>query len=77
MFDKDELCEKIKAIYPDIGECNIDLDVEYDEEQKSWVVHMKKGHKTVKHFLPDEDADACMEGKQCVGLGIEISQFKD
>ena len=77
MFDKKELCEKIKALHPDIGECAIDLDVDYDEEQKSWVVHMKKGHKKIKHFLPDEDADACMEGKQCVSLGLEIGQFKE
>lgn len=77
MFDKNELCEKIKGLYPDIGECSIDLDVDYDEDQKSWVVYMNKGHKKVKHFLPDEDADACMEGKQCVGLGIEIAQFKE
>lgn len=30
MHDKKELCEKIKSIYPDIGECGIDVDVEYD-----------------------------------------------
>ena len=76
MFDNNELCEKIKALHPDIGECDIDLNVDYDKEQQSWVVHMQKGHKKVKHFLPDEDADACMEGKQCVSLGIEIAQFK-
>ena len=43
MFDKNELCEKIRNIYPDIGQCEIDLNVEYDEEQKSWVVYLKKG----------------------------------
>jgi hypothetical protein len=77
MYDKNKLCEKIRALYPDIGECNIDLDVGFDEEQNSWVVYLKKGNREVKHYLPDEDANFCMEGKQCVSLGLEIAQFKD
>ena len=42
MYDKAELCEKIRSIYPDIGECGIDIDVNYDQDQKSWVVYLKK-----------------------------------
>jgi hypothetical protein len=71
------LCEKIKSIYPDIGECGIDIDVDYDEEKQSTVVTLCKGDKTVKHYLPDADADACMAGKQCVALGVEIAQLRD
>ena len=77
MYNKNELCEKIRTLYPDIGECNIDLDVGYDEEQNSWIVYLKKGNREVKHYLSDEDTDFCMEGKQCVSLGLEIAQFKD
>ncbi len=77
MVDKAALCEKIRTIYPDIGECGIDIDVDYDEEKKSTVVYLRKGNKEVKHFLPDEDADACMEGRQCVALGVEIAQLRD
>jgi len=33
--------------------------------------------KSIKHYLPDEDADACMAGKQCVALGVEIAQLRD
>ena len=77
MYDKNELCEKIRALYSDIGECNIGLDVGYDEEQNSWIVYLKKGNREVKHYLPVEDADLCMDGKQCVSLGLEIAQFKD
>ena len=35
MHDKKELCEKIKSIYPDIGECGIDVDVANDETKKA------------------------------------------
>ena len=33
MIDKEELCEKIIALYPDIGKCGIDVNVEFDEDQ--------------------------------------------
>jgi hypothetical protein len=77
MIDKETLCEKIRSIYPDVGVCGIDVRAEYDENEKSWVVYLQKGNKEVKHYLPAEDAEACMDGKQCVSLGIEIAQFKD
>jgi hypothetical protein len=77
MMDKGQICEKIKSIYPDVGSCGIDVKVDYDEQEQSLVVYLKKGNKEVKHYLPDDDAKACLDGKQCVALGIEIAQFKD
>ena len=77
MYDKKELCEKIRELYPDIGECGIDVDVDYDEAQKSWTVNLKKDQIQLKHFLEDQDAELCMEGKQCMSLGLEIAQLKD
>lgn len=77
MYNKEKLCEKIQSIYPDIGECGIDVDVEYDEEKKTWIVSLKKDNNTVKHHLDENDAALCMDGKQCVSLGLEIAQLKD
>lgn len=77
MVDKAKLCEKIRSIYPDIGECGIDIDVDYDEDKQSTVIHLRKDNKKVKHYLPDEDAEACLAGKQCVALGVEIAQLRD
>lgn len=31
----------------------------------------------IKTHLETEDADMCMNGKQCVGLGIQVAQFRD
>ncbi len=76
MYDKAELCEKIRSIYPDIGECGIDIDVNYDQDQKSWVVYLKKDKHELKTFLEDSDAERCLLGQKCVGLGIEIAQLK-
>lgn len=77
MYDKEELCKKIQSVYPDIGECGIDVKVEYDEEKKVWAVYLKKDNNTIKHYLEENDAALCMDGKQCVSLGLEIAQLKD
>ncbi|MEJ2728871.1 MAG: hypothetical protein P8185_10235 [Deltaproteobacteria bacterium] len=77
MIDSEELCEKIIELYPDIGECGIDVKVEFDENQNSWVVDLKKDKHELKTFLEHGDAENCMAGKQCVSLGIEIAQLKD
>jgi len=75
MLDKKVLCDKIQQLHPDIGECGIDLTVDYDKRQNAWVVGLKKDNHKLKHFLENPDADACMEGKQCVSLGLEIAQL--
>jgi hypothetical protein len=75
MIKKNELCKKILKIYPDIGQCGIDLKVDFDKRQNAWVVSLKKDNHKLKHFLENRDADSCMKGKQCVALGLEIAQL--
>lgn len=77
MYNKNQLCEKIRSVYPDIGECGIDINVEYSADNKAWVVNLKKDNQSLKTYLEPEDANICMDGKQCIGLGIQISQLKD
>ena len=77
MIDKAALCEKIRELYPDVGECGIDVNTEYDQDQGRWVVHLKKDRHELRTFLEDGDAELCLMGKQCVSLGIEIAQLKD
>ena len=76
MYKKEELCAKIIEIYPDIGECGINIDVTYDAEKKAWVVDLKKDDHELKHYLDIPEADDCMEGNKCVPLGLEIAQLK-
>ncbi len=76
MHDKNELCKKITSLYPDIGECGIDVDVDFDNAKNAWTVDLKKDDHELKHYLETVDADACMDGKQCVSLGLEIAQLK-
>jgi hypothetical protein len=76
MYSEIDLCEKIRSLYPDIGTCGIDIDVVYNEKENSWVVHLEKESHSLDHFLTLLDADTCMEGKQCVSLGLEIAQLR-
>jgi hypothetical protein len=76
MYSENQLCEKITSLYPEIGECGIDINVTYNKQQKTWLVHLKKGSHALDHFLEVMDADKCMEGKQCVALGLEIAQLR-
>jgi hypothetical protein len=76
VIDKNELCEKIRSIYPDIGECGIAVNVEYDETNNRWAVDLKQGERELKTFLEDGDAEKCLNGIQCVSLGVEIAQLR-
>ena len=77
MIDKNELCEKIRGLYPDIGECGLDVKVAFDDQQNTWVVELKQERHELKTFLEAGDAEKCIEGKQCVSLGLEIAQLRD
>jgi hypothetical protein len=76
MHNRKELCEKIRSIYPDIGECGIDVDVQYDGAKKAWIVDLKKDKHELKTYLEVDEADQCMDGKQCVSLGLQIAQLR-
>lgn len=76
MYSKEELCDKIRAVFPDIGACGIDIRVDYDQENKAWVVDLKKDNHELKTFLEMNEAQQCMDGKQCVSLGLQIAQLR-
>lgn len=76
MHTKEELCEKIKAVFPEIGACGINLMVDYDKQNKAWVVDLKKDKHELKTFLEESEAQECMDGKQCVSLGLQIGQLR-
>ena len=77
MYNQKELCEKIKSLYPDLGECGIDIQVNYDGSKEVWAVDLKKDQHELKTYLEPVDADTCMAGKQCVSLTLQISQLKE
>jgi len=77
MYNPKELCDRIRSLYPDLGECGIDVQVDFDGGKNAWVVDLKKDRHELKTYLEPGDADTCMAGKQCVGLTLQISQLVD
>ena len=43
---------------------------------KHWVVDLKQSSHELKTFLEDGDAEKCLQGIQCVSLGVEIAQLR-
>lgn len=76
MFTAKQLCEKIVNLYPEIGVCGIDIDVGRNHSEKAWIVHLEKGDYRLNHFLEFKDANRCMEGRECVALGLDIAQLQ-
>ena len=76
MYNKDALCTKITEMYPEIGQCGVDIDVSFDDEKNAWVVDLTKDSHELKHYLDLPEADDCMDGHQCVSLGLEIAQLR-
>lgn len=77
MYTNKQICEKISAMYPDVGACGVDIDVEYSKKNNAWIVDLKRGGRHLKTFLETNDANVCMEGRQCIGMGLQIYQLKD
>jgi hypothetical protein len=76
MIDKNTICTAIREIYPDIGECGIDLTVDFDKQNDAWAVELKKEGRVLKTYLETADSDTCITKENCIGLGVEIAQLK-
>jgi len=74
--NKERLLAGIRSVHPELQRLGVDLDADYDREQQIWVVSMKKGSRMVRAYLEPADADSCMNGRQCVTLGIEVAQLR-
>jgi hypothetical protein len=77
MMTGKELCNKITAIYPDIGACGIDVKVNFDDTKEAWMVDLRKDAHHLQTRLEADEAQKCLEGKQCVSLGIQVAQLVD
>lgn len=72
---KMELAKKLREMYPEINAHDLNLDLEYKPEKDYWIIKLDKGDFKLHTFLEKKDADACLEGVQCVYLGVQIGQF--
>ncbi|RJX35496.1 MAG: hypothetical protein C4525_03710 [Desulfarculus sp.] len=74
-MDKGALAAKLKEMYPEITQHGLNLDLEFKPDKDYWVVMLSKGDHRLHTLLDQKDALACLEGTQCVYLGVQIGQF--
>lgn len=70
-----ELESKLKEIYPEIEKYNLGMQIEQDQETSSWVVTLSKQGQTLSTHLDYADVENCLQGKECVHLGVELGRF--
>ena len=75
MVNQTQLCEKLSEIYPELGACDRNMAVAWDDDNQAWAVDFTLKGEPVRHYLEDADAAACLLGRQCIGVGIEFGQF--
>jgi hypothetical protein len=73
--NKEELLEKLRQMHPEIQKYNLNLDAEWLADKNAWLVKVDHGDLKLHTYLDKSDADACLEGTQCVYLGVQIGQF--
>ncbi len=73
--DPKVLEQKLKEMYPEIDEHRLALSLCFDPDKDAWIVVLNKGSHELKTHLERKDAEACLEGTQCVYLGVQIGQF--
>ena len=75
MFDKNEVCQKVTELNPDLGVCDIDIDTFYSRANRSWVIVSKKGDHDIVHYLDKQDIKKCLDDVQCFSLGLDVAEL--
>jgi len=75
MHNAAELSRKLMDMYPEIQKHGLDMDLEYKSDKEYWVVKLAKGDHRLHTLLNKTDAEACLNGVQCIYLGVQIGQF--
>lgn len=71
------LKDKIQEMYPEIAKYGVDSGLTFDAGKKTYVLKLTKGPHELSTYIDRVDADACMGGKECVHLGVQVRQFLD
>ena len=70
-----ELEKKLKEMYPEIEKFKLDVQIKQDSETSSWVVTFSKQGASLSTHIDYEDVENCLQGKECVHLGVELGRF--
>ncbi|GLI33905.1 hypothetical protein [Desulforhabdus amnigena] len=73
--DKKTLDGKLREMYSEIDKHGLDLSLDFDDRKDAWIVKLSKGRHELTTHLEKKDAEDCLDGIECVYLGVQIGQF--
>jgi hypothetical protein len=74
-IDSKALESKIREMYPEIIKHDLSLSLSFDTNTDAWIVKLSKGKHELTTHLEKKDAEGCLDGIQCIYLGVQIGQF--
>ncbi len=69
------LKDRILEFHPEIEKQGFNLRISFDEATNRFVLNLSKGGHELGAYLGKKDADACMDGKKCVDLAVQLTQL--
>ncbi len=69
------LANKIREIHPALDRYGISLRIAFDDGKDAWIVHLRKDGNELWTHINAVDAAKCLDGIECVHLGVQIGQF--
>ena len=69
------LDSKLREMYPEIVKHDLSLSLSFNKGKDAWIVKLLKGKHELTTHLERKDAEACLEGVQCIYLGVQVAQF--
>jgi hypothetical protein len=75
MYTAVGLANKLREIYPNLGENKLNFSVVFEEDKNAWLITFFKGNFKRYAYLDKADADSCIEGEKCIYLEFIIDQY--
>ncbi len=67
--------DKIMEMYPEIAQNEISISLNFSREKKVYIMKLRRDLYELTTHLEKKDIDECMDGIECVHLGVQIGQF--
>lgn len=71
----EELKKKVLALFPEIEQYGLNMDLKYDADQDAWLLTVSKGKETLTTHLEEQDVEACISGKECYHVAVQLGRF--
>ena len=71
----DDLRAKVLALFPEIEKYGLDMDLDFDPEKDAWLLTVRKDQETLSTHLEEQDVEACMSGKECYHVAVQLGRF--